>query len=182
MKSRELTSVALMTAVLVVLGLVPGIPVGIIPVPIVFQNMGVMLAALLLGVKKGTLAVFLLLLLAAVGLPVLTGGSGGLPVFVGPTGGYLFGWLLMPVIANSGLRLLQNTRANWAKFLVIWLACVICSDLLGTIWLTFQSHISFITALISNVAFLPGDTIKALIAFTLAKMLQKQNLSQNVLL
>ncbi|GAF36427.1 substrate-specific component BioY of biotin ECF transporter [Lentilactobacillus farraginis DSM 18382 = JCM 14108] len=40
MKIREVTEIALMTAVIIVLGLIPPIPLGFIPVPIVLQNLG----------------------------------------------------------------------------------------------------------------------------------------------
>lgn len=52
MQSKHLIQVAMMTTILVILGLIPGIPLGFIPVPIVLQNLGVMLAAILLGTKK----------------------------------------------------------------------------------------------------------------------------------
>lgn len=40
--TRLLTLSAMMVAILIILGLFPGIPLGFIPVPIVLQNMGVM--------------------------------------------------------------------------------------------------------------------------------------------
>lgn len=53
MKIREVTEIALMTAVIIVLGLIPPIPLGFIPVPIVLQNLGVMIAGVVLGPKRG---------------------------------------------------------------------------------------------------------------------------------
>lgn len=182
MKTKDLTSIALMTALLVILGFIPGIPLGIIPVPIVLQNMGVMLVSLVLGSKHGTLSIFLLILLAAVGLPVLSGGRGGLPLLLGPTAGYMLGWLLTPFLTNFGLSLLKKNKVAVLQLIVVWVAGVIFVDLIGTIWLTFQSHIPFITALISNLAFLPGDTIKLVLAFTMAKALKVQSFSKNALL
>lgn len=41
-KQRTLTRAALMVAVLIILGWLPAIPLGFIPVPIVLQNIGVM--------------------------------------------------------------------------------------------------------------------------------------------
>lgn len=182
LKTKELTTVAFMTAILIILGFIPGIPLGIIPVPIVLQNTGIMLAGLVLGTKRGTLSVLLLLLLAAVGLPVLSGGRGGLPVLLGPTGGYLLGWLLTPFLTNCGLLLLGQHKKTSLQLLVIWFAGVICADLCGTLWLSFQGNISLTTALLSNLAFIPGDTIKAVLAFVMAKALKSQPLSQNSLL
>lgn len=41
MNTRNLVYTALMTAIICVLGLVPGIPLPIMPVPIVLQNIGI---------------------------------------------------------------------------------------------------------------------------------------------
>ena len=38
---HEMTVVAMMVAMIAILGAVPGIPLGFIPVPIVLQNMGI---------------------------------------------------------------------------------------------------------------------------------------------
>lgn len=69
MKTRTTTYIALMVALLIVLGFIPGIPLGFITVPIVLQNLGVMLAGALLGSRKGFLAVAIFLLLVAIGAP-----------------------------------------------------------------------------------------------------------------
>lgn len=178
LKIKDLTTVALMTAILLILGVIPGIPLGFIPVPIVLQNIGVLLAAILLGPKRGTLSILLLLLLAAVGLPVLSGGRGGLPVLIGPTGGYLLGWLLTPLLVHLGLSLLKKQQHTSLQLLICWLAGVLCVDLIGSLWLTFQSNMSLIPALLSNLVFLPGDTLKVILAFTMAKTLQVHHLFQ----
>lgn len=73
---KHLTQTAMVTALIIVLGFFPGIPVGFIPVPIVLQNMGIFLAAELLGRKYGTIAVGLFLGLVALGLPYYLGGVG----------------------------------------------------------------------------------------------------------
>lgn len=42
-----------MTAIIILLGLFPPIPVGFIPTPIVMQNLGIILAGILLGGSGG---------------------------------------------------------------------------------------------------------------------------------
>ena len=79
MKTRDLAYIALFAALTAVLGLVPTIPIG--PVPITVQNLGLMLAGSILGARRGLLSQLLFLVLVAVGLPVL-GGSGGLVCLV----------------------------------------------------------------------------------------------------
>ena len=83
MNTRDIVLIALFAAIIVVLGLLPPIMLGFIPVPITAQSLGVMLAGCILGAKRGATAVLLVLLLVAIGLPVLSGGRGGLAVFAG---------------------------------------------------------------------------------------------------
>ena len=47
-KVKTLTYSAFMTAFIIILGFLPGIPIGFIPVPIILQNMGIMMAGGLL--------------------------------------------------------------------------------------------------------------------------------------
>ena len=57
------------------------------PVPMTLQTLAVLLAGAVLGAWRGTAAVLLYLGLAALGLPVLSEGSGGLSPFTGATAG-----------------------------------------------------------------------------------------------
>ena len=102
---HEMTVVAMMVAMIAILGAVPGIPLGFIPVPIVLQNMGIMIAGELLGPKLGTIAVWLFLFLVVLGLPLLSGGRGGMVTILGPTGGYIFAWLFVPLLIGLSLKL-----------------------------------------------------------------------------
>ncbi|NRO36964.1 Biotin transporter BioY [Lactobacillus helveticus] len=49
MKIREIVQTALITATIIILGMISPLPLGFIPVPIVMQNLGIMLAAVILG-------------------------------------------------------------------------------------------------------------------------------------
>ena len=73
------------------LGLVPAFTPPGFAVPITAQSLGVMLAGSILGARRGALSLVLLLVLVAVGLPLLAGGRGGLGVFAGPSVGFLLG-------------------------------------------------------------------------------------------
>ncbi|MCA0341275.1 MAG: biotin transporter BioY, partial [Proteobacteria bacterium] len=53
MTTRDIVLVALFAAIIVVLGLLPPITLGFIPVPITAQTLGVMLAGCILGAKRG---------------------------------------------------------------------------------------------------------------------------------
>src|SRR4051812_8693094 len=62
------------------------------PVPLSGGTLGVLYAGVLLGSRRGALAVGLYLLEGAAGLPVFSGGSAGFVHLLGPTGGYLAGF------------------------------------------------------------------------------------------
>ena len=72
-------------AALIAAGAFLAVPIG--PVPIVLQNMFVLLAGLLLGPRWGLAGVGIYLLAGAIGLPVFAGGTGGIGRMLGPTGG-----------------------------------------------------------------------------------------------
>ncbi len=163
MKTKDLVSVAMMTTLLVALRYVPAIPLGFIPVPIVLQNLGVMLAGCLLGGKKGSLSVLLLFLVGLV-IPAFSGFSTTIKVLIGPTAGYVWAWLFVPLLISWGVTHLPKGGAL-ARFIVIWLAGVFLVDLLGGLYLAFYTGMPLFTAVVSSsLAFIPGDTIKVLVA------------------
>ena len=70
------------------------IPLGFSPVPIVLQNSFCVFLGVVLGRKKGSLAVLLFLLQGACNLPVFVFGSFGMSALFGITGGYLLDYPL----------------------------------------------------------------------------------------
>ena len=59
MSTRDIVLVALFAAIIVVLGLMPPVTLGFIPVPITAQSLGVMLAGCILGARRGAAAWYL---------------------------------------------------------------------------------------------------------------------------
>lgn len=108
MTTRDLVLISLFSAIIIALGLLPPITLGFIPVPITAQSLGVMLAGVVLGAKRGTLAVLLTILIAAIGLPVLSGGRGGLSIFTTPTTGFLIGWIAAVFVTGTLSEKLVN--------------------------------------------------------------------------
>ncbi len=169
MTTRDLVLIALFTAIMIVLGLLPPVTLGFIPVPITAQSLGVMLAGCILGSKRGAASIALLLLLVAIGLPVLSGGRGGLGVFAGPTAGYLIGWMagayVTGLIAERLVREGQNEIAQFAAFVAASLVGgVVVVYLFGLAWLSYVSGTAFLPGIVASAAFLPGDLIKVGIA------------------
>ena len=164
MTTKHLVYTALMTAIICILGLVPGIPLPFMPVPIVLQNIGIFLAGIILGRKLGATSVIVFLLLAATGLPVLSGGRGGIGVFAGPSAGFLF---LYPFIAYF-IGLVRDRYFGKINFGVLLVATLIIGvlvlDIFGTIIMGFIIHIPISKAILLSFTFMPGDIIKAIIA------------------
>lgn len=164
MSTRNLVYTALMTAIICVLGLVPSIPLPIMPVPIVLQNIGIFLAGIILGRKYGALSVIVFLLLAATGLPVLSGGRGGIGVFAGPSAGFLF---LYPVVAYL-IGLVRDRYLDRINFTILFVATLVVGilllDIVGTIIMGFIIHIPVSKAVVLSLTFMPGDIVKGIIA------------------
>ncbi|EFR44988.1 biotin transporter BioY [Streptococcus pseudoporcinus] len=169
--TKDLAYMAMMTTLIIILGFIPPIPLGFIPVPIVLQNMGIMLAALLLGGKKGSVSVLLFLLIGFF-VPVFSGKATTLPVFMGPTAGYVFAWLLVPFLFALLFKLLKK-QSKIIIFVLIWLVGVLLVDVFGAVWLSIHTGMPIRAALVSNLAFIPGDTIKAALATLIALKLRE---------
>jgi biotin transport system substrate-specific component len=162
--STDLALIASFAALIAVLGIVPPIAVGL-PVPITLQTMGVMLAGLLLGARRGALAVVVFLVLVAVGLPLLSGGRGGLGVFAGPSAGYLVGFVLGAYVTGWVRERLENRL----PFPVACLTAAVVGGigavyLVGIPVLTWRTGADPLAALV----FLPGDLLKAVLATLVA--------------
>lgn len=171
MKTRTITAIAMMIAIIIILGFIPPIPLGILPVPLVFQNLGIMLAGILLGARKGTLTILLFLVLVALGFPILSGGSGGVAVFAGVTVGYLVSWVFSATLIGLNQKAFLATTHFFKQFLIIWLPGVLFVDIMGSIGLSLMTGMPLLQALLSNLVFIPGDTIKAFVVVIIARRL-----------
>ncbi len=160
--ARDLALIAVFTALIVVLGM-PGPLFAGSPVPITLQTLGVMLAPALLGARRGALVSLTLLVLVAVGLPVLAGGRGGLAVFAGPSMGYLIGFV--PGAFVIGYLVERLRRLTPLTILgAVLLGGIVVIHLCGIPVMMWRAHLSLGAALVADAAFLPGDLIKAVLA------------------
>jgi biotin transport system substrate-specific component len=169
MTTRDIVLIALFAAIIVVLGMLPPVTLGFIPVPITAQSLGVMLAGCILGSKRGAIACLLVLLLVLIGLPVLSGGRGGLAVFAGPTAGYLVGWVAGAFVCGLiAERFVREDQGELTQFIVFLLASIIGGVgvvyLFGVPWLAYMSGGAFFETIVASLVFVPGDLIKAFIA------------------
>ena len=186
LKTKDLVLVALFTAMIIVLGLIPPVPVPWVPVPITLQTFGVMLAGLILGPWRGGLVVLTYVLIAILGIPVLPGGRAGLAVLAGPTGGFLLGMILGAVITGWLAGALpraemSNTQQGWKavapQVLRCWVASVIGGLVVvyavGIPWLATVTGMGLNKAAWAVIVFLPGDLLKALVASIVAQRVRR---------
>jgi len=169
MSTRDLVLAALFAAIIVALGLVPPISLGFIPVPVTAQSLGVMLAGVILGAKRGGFAVFLVLILVAIGLPVLSGYRGGLATFLSTTGGYLVGWFFAAVVTGyCSEHFVDRSQSGIVQitgfFLAALIGGVVVDHMLGILWLPVVTNMTLAQAFLGDLLFVPGDVLKALIA------------------
>ncbi len=173
LSARDLALVAVFAALIAVLGL-PGAfsPFGL-GVPITAQTLGVMLAGLLLGPRRGALAVLVFLALVAAGLPLLAGGRGGLGVFAGPSAGYLAGWVAGAFVTGA-VADLRSTRLPLVSLLV---AAVVGGVLVvhacGVPVLAWRGDLPLGKALAADWVFVPGDLLKAVAAAVVARGVER---------
>ncbi|MBI9077153.1 MAG: biotin transporter BioY [Desulfatibacillum sp.] len=172
---RQMVLGALMAALMAV-GAYIAIPVG--PVPIVLQNMFVMLAGLILGPWWGAASVGIYLLAGALGMPVFSGGNAGLSHFMGPTGGYLIAYLpavfVIGVVSSLGKKDRRGSASSVNKKVIILdiLAMILGMAVvyaLGVSRLKFMAGITWEKAWALGMApFLIGDAIKIATSASLA--------------
>jgi biotin transport system substrate-specific component len=128
-----------------------------------------MLAGVVLGAKRGTISVLLVLLIAAIGLPVLSGGRGGLAVFAAPTTGYLIGWVAAAFVTGFLCeRLVTRQQSGLVQgvsfFIAALLGGVVMLYAFGISYLALVTGMGFSKAFLGSLAFIPGDVLKAAVA------------------
>lgn len=171
MPLQRMTQTAMFTALTAVLSQV-SFPLPFSPVPLTLQTFAVFFTSVLLGSKKGALAIVLYVFIGLIGLPVFAQGKGGLPVLVGPTGGYLMGFVLGAWVTGKITEL--RGEMTFQKNLGAVLAGGVIIYTLGMVQLKVLLGLSFREAFFIGVLpYLALEGIKAVLAAYLALVLKK---------
>jgi biotin transport system substrate-specific component len=154
---------ALLGSLAVALAAHIAVPLPFTPVPLTLQPMAVLLIGLLAGPSVGCATMLLYLAEGAMGLPVFSPhGPGGLLQLAGPTGGFLWSYPLVAMIAGSIYRALLSRP----PFVAAIIACVPATAVLfaaGASQLAILTHAGAATVLTAAVLpFLPGEAVKIL--------------------
>ena len=131
-------------------------------IPITGQTLAVGLTATILGSRYGAVAMFIYMLLGAIGLPVFSEAKGGLQVILGPSGGYIYGFLITAYI--TGL-ILEKTRFTLINAMIANLVGMFVTLFFGVIHLKAVLDLSWPEAMAAGVTpFLLVGVIKAVLA------------------
>ncbi|NYH79951.1 biotin transport system substrate-specific component [Actinopolyspora biskrensis] len=163
--AADLARIVVFAAFTAVLGTFPGIYLAGAAVPIVLQNTGPLLAGSLLGARRGAASVLLLLVLVALGLPLLSGGRGGIAPFFGPSGGFLVGWIASALVV--GLIVSAARRPTLAVLLPANLAGIAVDYLFGVPFMA-QAIGDLRAAGVASLGYLPGDLAKIVLVSLVA--------------
>ena len=172
MKAKELSYVGLMVALISICSWI-SIPM---TVPFTLQTFAVFVAVGLLGMKGGTMAVLIYMLLGAIGLPVFAGFSGGIGQLLGNTGGYIIGFFFSAL--TSGLVMKCFGKRPLVMVIGFVIGLLVCY-MFGTAWFMYfysrgTGAIGLATALSWCVTpFLIPDAVKIGLAALVVKRVEK---------
>lgn len=165
MKTKDIAMVALMT---VMICLCSWINISLFTViPFTMQTFAIYCTLLLLGGKRGNIAMLLYILMGTAGLPVFSGFNAGFGALLGPTGGFILGFLLCTL-----LYWLLEKHMN--HILLLALGTLLCYAF-GTFWFVKVysfggSPISVGAALMSCVIpFIVPDAAKLALAAVISR-------------
>lgn len=145
------------------------VPLPWTPVPITGQTFGVLLIAVVLGARRGTLAVTLYLLEGSLGLPVFQPfGAAGAARFFGPTGGYLLAYPFATFLTGWVVERYSKTfpdRSRTRRSTIRLTSALLCGEFVifagGCAWLAIWLKLGFAQALAEGaLPFLPGELVK----------------------
>lgn len=140
-------------------------------VPITLQTLGVYLIGALLKPKLAFISTLVYVLMGAIGLPVFSGFNGGVANLLGPSGGYIYSFPIMALVISL---IITKNNSLLFKVIAMVVGTVVCYGI-GTIWFIYVTNTSLLPALtMCVIPFLPGDTLKIIVAIVLSKKLDKK--------
>ena len=161
--ATDIARVAVFAAIVAVLGL-PGSFTVLGAVPITAQTLGIMLAGGILGAGLGALSMTVLLLLVAVGLPLLAGGRGGIGVFLGPSAGYLIGWIVGAFVVGLIVHLRGRKPTTVRTFAGMVVGGILVVYAFGIPVQSLVTRLPLGETALMSLVYVPGDLVKAVIA------------------
>jgi len=154
------------------------IPIPGTPVPLTVQNFGVLLVGLLLGSRRGLVALTLYLAEGAMGMPVFSPSSLGLhgiAQLFGPTGGFLLSY---PLVAWLAGFVMEHGRKSFARAAIAGLLGEVVLFTGGLTWLAVLTHSMAQAFRWGLYWFLFAEVIKVAMAAGIAARWQRRSATQ----
>ncbi len=163
--ATDLALIGTFAALIAVCSLI-AVTVAVVPVPITLQTFAVLLAGIVLGPKRGGLAVLLYLLVGFAGLPVFAGGSSGFASFASPSVGYLLSFPVAAIVAGAVVRRVAVTKRALQTPVVILAAVLgtLTTYLGGVPVMAWRAEMPLVDAILFNNVFVPFDIVKLVLA------------------
>ena len=142
-------------------------------VPFTMQTFAIFVILLSFGGKIGFSSVLLYLTLGAIGVPVFSSFGAGFGTLFGPSGGFLWGFLIITLVYLCFERFFA--KKPFLRLLALLLGMVLCY-LLGAVCFSLYSgneSLGFLSAVaVCVVPYIIPDALKMLLAFSVYKRLK----------
>lgn len=151
---------------------IPGI------VPFTLQTFALYVGLWVVGGKYTTSSLILYIIMGCVGVPVFSGFKGGVGVIMGPTGGYIFGFILLTAIIwiYEKIAKKESDVIKISLMIIGTLLCYFC----GSMWYMYVSGVPFgkegfvSVMMICVVPYLIPDALKFVLAKIVGKRVNKR--------
>lgn len=170
LSTKDMVKISMCVALISIGGYI-AFPTPFSPVLVTATTLALGITALVLPPKQTAVAIFVWILLGAVGAPVFSGGQGGIGKLLGPSGGFFPGFWLGYV----GVSLLKGARYDWKRYLLVLIVIAFpLTYVCGIAYLMYVLHIEMWQAMtMAMFSFIPGDIIKAVAAAFLGVRLNR---------
>lgn len=169
-RGKSVKSMAVMGVFLAFTCILSAIPLGIniLGVSATLQTFAMGFAGFVLGAKRGA-AMAALYVVMGLMLPVYSNMTSGPGILFGPTGGFLFGFILLALLCGLTVRL----EHYMAKACVAILGILIC-HLLGVLQFTLVMNMDIVGSFIAvTLPYLPKDILMVALAWMVAEPVRK---------
>lgn len=174
--ARDLSEIAVVVALMIVFTLFVSIPLG--PVPLTFQTAICVCSGMLLGKKKGAIAMSVYLFLGFVcHIPVFSGFTGGFVSVFKPSFGYIVGFI--PAAFLAGLFVEKSEKKSILTYVIASIIGVLTNYVIGipyfiAIWKWYLLKDGLANAILSfNLLYLPKDLILCAVAAIVCERVAK---------
>ncbi len=172
-RTKDITYIALMIGIISICSWI-SVPT---VVPFTLQTFAVFASVLLLGGKRGTVAIVCYILIGLAGAPVFSNMTGGIAQLAGLTGGYIIGFVFVGLIYWLFESLLE--KKLWWQVTALILGLVVCYAF-GTGWFMVVYGNRFGTISLASaismcvIPFIPVDLAKLASAILIAKAVERR--------